>query len=272
MFRRGLAVLAAVGLAAVAVVVAYADLRSSHLTGPNRNLASVYEVRATVPRDEPATAAYARGLITRTQIPRRFVPAGALTSLAAVGDRVAGFDLPPGEVVVSGMFVAPAAVSGAAAQTLPAGDVAVSVAVDPAESVAGLIVPGDKVDVLLDDKGVQEIFLYRSVTVLAVNTTLPAAVGGASHGAAPAVAQPVTTVTFAVAPADASRIALASQLSGGATPGVYLALEGAGSTPPAPTTIQGANLIPGSTSSPGSAAVSNPPGAVHGGGKNEPTP
>ncbi len=264
--------LAAVGLAAAAVVVTYADLRTSRLSGPNRNLASVYEVRATVPRDEPATTAFALGLITRTQIPRRLVPADALTSLATVAHRVAGFDLPPGEVVVSGMFVAPASVSGAAAQALPTGDVAVSVAVDPAESVAGLIVPGDKVDVLLDDKGVQEIFLYRSVTVLAVNTSIPATVGGASHGAASAVTQPVTTVTFAVAPADASRIAVASKVGGGATPGVYLALEAAGGAVPAPTAIDGANLIPGGTSTAGSAAVSNPPGAVHGGGKNEPTP
>ena len=53
---------------------------------------------------------------------------------------------------------------------------------------------------------------------------------------------PIPTELRAYTPA---RIALAQSDGGGVTGGIYLALEAAGNTPTAPTTINSSNLIPG---------------------------
>ncbi|MGD0379801.1 MAG: hypothetical protein ABSC30_07435, partial [Acidimicrobiales bacterium] len=57
-------------------------------------------------------------------------------------------------------------------------------------------------------------------------------------------ATPSNLITFAVTPTAAARIALADSDGGGVTGGIYLALEAAGNTPTAPTTINSSNLIP----------------------------
>jgi pilus assembly protein CpaB len=248
--KRSVAVVVAVVLATIASAGAYLGLRSAQ-QGADRNAAvtSVYVLKGLVPRNDSGAAAYAQGLIKATRLPRQFVPAGAVTNLSSIRDRVAGSDLPAGEIVVGGMFVSLTAIAGAAAQRVPPGDVAVSVSVDRVHAVAGLIRPGDKVDILVDIGGASETFLYQSVPVLAVGTTLVPAPGTATAGPG-AATQAGNVITFAVAPAAAARISQANSGGGGVTGGVYLALAAPGNAVVAFTTITGANLIPGSETGP----------------------
>ncbi len=145
------------------------------------------------------------------------------------------------------MFVAPDTIASVAAETVPQGDVAISVSVDQVHAVAGLIQPGDKVDILLDINGNQETTLYQQVPVLAVGTTLVPAPGTTPSGTQTTASTTSNVITFAVTPAAAARIALADSDGGGVTGGIYLALEAAGNPPTAPTTINSSNLIPAST-------------------------
>ncbi len=253
--NRGLTVLAAVAFGAVASAAAYSEAHSTEQKAFNGStLTSVYVLKGTVARDESAVAASSQGLITAAQMPRQFVPVGAVTNLSTLGGRVAAADFSAGEVVVGSMFVPAAAVTGRAATLLTHGDVAVSVSVDQAQGVAGLIEPGDKVDVLLDVHGTQEAYLLRSVPVLAVGTDL-----APPPGVAPAVArrtastvadvspEATTVLTFAVSPAAAARIASTGGVGTGGSTGVYLALEGPGDQASSFTTITGANFIPGTS-------------------------
>ena len=130
---------------------------------------------------------------------------------------------------------------------MPQGDVAISVSVDQVHAVAGLIQPGDKVDILLDLNGNQETYLYQQVPVLAVGTTLVPAPGTAPSGPQTTATTTSNVITFAVTPAAAARIALADSNGGGVTGGIYLALEAAGNPAAAPTTITSSNLIPGNS-------------------------
>ena len=249
--RRSVAVLAAVVLAVLASAAAYDALHTAQDKAyKNATLTSVFVLKGVVPQNESAAAAYAQGLIKSARMPLQFVPPGAVTNLAAIRDGLAGSTLPAGEVVVRGMFVSLNPIPGVAAQRVPKGDVAVSVSADQVHSVAGLIEPGDKVDLLVDLGGDQETFLYQSVPILAVGTTLVPA-----PGTTPKVGQTTTSatahnvITFAVTREAAARIALANSGGGGVTGGLYLALEAPGNPNlPAPV-VTGSNLISGASAS-----------------------
>ena len=63
--------------------------------------------------------------------------------------KVALTKLSAGQIVVDGMFVEPRVAQVTAAQRIPAGQVAVTVSVDQVAGVAGLLVPGDKVNIMV---------------------------------------------------------------------------------------------------------------------------
>lgn len=247
--RRSVAVLVAVVLAALASAATYDALHTAQQKAyKNATLTSVYVLTGVVPENESGAAASALGLIKTTRMPRQFVPPGVVTNLSVIRERVAGSNLPAGEIIVSGMFVSLKAIPGVAAERVPKGDVAVSVSTDQVHSVAGLVQPGDRVDILVDIRGEEETYLYQSVPVLAVGTTLVAAPGATSTAGHNAPTEAGNVITFAVTRAAAARIALANNGGGGVSGGLYLALEAAGNpVTPAPT-ITGTNLVPGAPS------------------------
>ncbi len=270
--RKSLAVLVAAALALVVSAAAYLGLHSAQQGADNNaRLTSVYVVKGNIPRNESASAAYLQGLITTTRLPLQFVPAGAVTDLSRIRNHEALYNVPAGEIVLDSMFVAPLAGTSLAAQTVPKGDVAVSVAVDQVHGVAGLIQPGDKVDILVNLDGDQEIYLYQLVPVLAVGTALVSSphsaqtaspTTGSSPLATAATPQTKVVITFAATRAQAATIALASG-GGGVAGGLDLALVAPGDKALPVTSISGTNLVPGS---PG-ASVSNPaPTSVSSGG------
>ena len=244
---RGLTVLVATVLGVVGGITAYLGLHSAQQkVFRHAKAASVYVVRAQVPRDDTGATAYDHGLIVRSAMPVKYVPVGAVTDLADIDDRVADANLPVGTVVTHAMFVSASSNPGAAAQSVPPGDVAVSVSVTQSEGVAGMVQPGDKVDVLVNVKSGEEAFLFQDVPVLAVGQTLVPPPSSAPSAAAPATTGPTNDlITFALTPAAAAHIPPAKADTEGITPGVYLALDAANTTTPASTTVIAPNLIPG---------------------------
>ncbi len=249
--KRTVVVAVAVAVGVVASVLSYVFLNNAQDNAyHNAKLVNAYVIAKPIPRTLSGADAASGGYLQQKKVPAEFRPASAVTRLASIRNEAANTNLPVGEIVVDGMFVAPETISSVAAQTVPQGDVAISVSVDQVHAVAGLIQPGDKVDILVDINGNQETTLYQQVPVLAVGTTLVKTPGTAS------AAQTTSTttsnvITFAVTPEAAARIALAQSNGGGVTGGIYLVLEAAGNPAAAPTNITSANLIPASTTSGG---------------------
>ena len=257
--RRSLIVLLALALGIVAGGAAYLYLQGVQTRAyHNARLVAVYEVVQAIPRGTSGATALQDGLISKTNVPLQFRPATAVGDLATIRNDVAVADIPAGQVVVDGLFALPATVASTAAQTIPKGDVAITISVDQVHGVAGLIQAGDQVDILvLLAPGNKETSLYQNVPILAVGSNLvsPTATETASSGSPSTGATTNTTappapavstsglVTFAVPLAAAARIALAEAGSGGS---IYLALVPPGSAPVPISPISTQNLIPAS--------------------------
>jgi pilus assembly protein CpaB len=209
-------------------------------------LSTVYVAGAPIPRGTTAAHALQAGLIHQESIPTKFRPATAVSGLADLRDEVAGSDIAPQQMIVAGLFVAVATTGGAAAQQIPPGDVAISISVDAVHGVAGLVQPGDKVDLLVQlSNGGKEATLYQNVPVLATGsnvaeTQTAAATSSAASGQAPASG----LVTFAVPLDAAERIAMAQGGAGGTAGSIYLALVPPGNIASPVPTVGSQNLIP----------------------------
>lgn len=246
--RRLIVVAAALTLGAAAGGGAYVYLNGvQNRAYHDARLVEVYVADGTIPQGTTGLAAIDAGLIKKEQVPRRFEPAHAIGDLAAIRNDVAATAIPPQQVVVDGLFVQQGFTGGTAARMIPKGDVAITISVDQVHGVAGLVQPGDDVDLLVQlANGRQEAYLFQNVPVLAIGSTLaapgsPSSSTGTSSGTP---ASPSGLVTFAVPPTAAARIALAASGAGGVTGSIYLALVPPGNQPTVLPAISSGNLLP----------------------------
>jgi len=212
-------------VAAVAVGIVAAALSYSYLTGAqnraykNAKLVSAYVVVKTIPESLTGAAAISGGYIQVKSMPREFRPLTAITSASSLQGKEAASTFPVGQVVVSAMFVSPsvAVEDTAFSNSIPPGDVAVTISVDDVHGVAGLVVPGDKVDLLVNNNNTESPLL-QNVPVIAIGQASTDQSGQASATETSSLNSGL--FTFAVSPYDATRIALAQQQD----LGIYLLL------------------------------------------------
>lgn len=213
--RRSLLVLVAVVLAAIAAVTTFVYVRGIEARAYNeRRLVEVFVVSAEIPKNTPGEAA-AASAIRKARTPAQFRPANAINSLDEIKGKVALFSLSPNTVVVAGQFVEPRAAQVTFSQRIPAGNVAITVSVDQVRGVAGLLVPGDKVNILVLGQSDGRV-LFQNVPVIAIGGTAAPVAGETGTVENPGS----DLITFAVPPAAASRIAFAARQGGG----LYLTL------------------------------------------------
>ena len=213
-------------------------------------MTTVYVATAPIPRGSSGATILSQGLVKQAQIPTQFRPADALEDLAAIRSEVTAANLSTGAVLSSGLFLSPSVnpASSTVAAAIPKGDVAISVSVDPVHGVAGMVQPGDLVDLLVETGG-SEQFLYQNVQVLAVGTALyplsrPTTIGVTSPPTTVAPAGNQGLITFALPPDAAQRIALVQSGGGGVTGSLYLALVPPGNNPSQVAPLASQNLIP----------------------------
>lgn len=234
--RRTLIIIVAIAIGAIAAVstVLYVNSAQSRADN-NAKLVSVYVIARTIPKSTTGDAAIANGLVKKSAIPKQFFPPTAVVDINAIKGKVTPTDLAAGQVLVDNQFVEPkVANTSFSATNIPAGQVAVTVSVAQASAVAGLIAPGDKVDLMtiiepVDAQGNPikgaalaryAHFFYQNVSVIAIGTT-----AAATQGSTAAAANPGSSLyTFAVPPQAAERIVLASQAGGSGGSGIYMAL------------------------------------------------
>ena len=208
------------GIAAVVLAVIAAGATFAYVRGiesrayDDAELVEVFVASASIPKGTPGENAIAVA-IKASKIPAKFRPGTALTSLDAIRGKVALSDLSPNTVIVDGQFVDPRTAQITFSQRIPAGNVAITVSVDQVRGVAGLLVPGDKVNILVADGGAQRV-LYQNVSIIAIGSTAAPQPGETQQVVNPGSG----LITFAVPPDAASRIAFATTQGSG----IYLTL------------------------------------------------
>jgi pilus assembly protein CpaB len=205
----------AVVVAAVAAFATYAWLNGvQDRAYEDAKLVRVYKVTKDIEKGVAGDQALESESIRSDEAPEEFRPASALTNINVIRGKVALTKLSAGQIVVDGMFVEPRVAQVTAAQRIPAGQVAVTVSADQITGVAGLLVPGDKVDIIATNGAAQQM-LFQNVNILFIGTTA-APQAGETQEVAPATSN---LITFAVPPLAAEKIILASK-----TGGIYMAL------------------------------------------------
>jgi len=164
----------------------------------------------------PQTPITAEDLAIR-EIPVNYIQPGAVSSLGEVIGQIASVPIAAGEQILTTKLLSPVKVGKTLSEITPPGMRAVTVSVDKISSVAGLIKPGDFVDVFasisppsggewagIESKVPHIIPLFQGVEVLAVDiefvTTRSEEDTGARAQRRPAGAE---TVTLALRPQEA---------------------------------------------------------------------
>jgi pilus assembly protein CpaB len=204
--RRTLILVAAIAIGALASFLVWNYVNGVQDEAfDNAEQVPVYLVKQNVARGTSGLEAQA--YIAKENIPRKFKPGNAIASVEDISGKVAVNDLVPNQVVVSDMFVDAsdpadrASFSERLTKIRNEDQVAISLSVDQVRGVAGLVRPGDFVNIILADQaagggadGSEETaaaaptnfnfkarYLYQKAQVLAVGQdALPQA------GAAPA--------------------------------------------------------------------------------------
>jgi pilus assembly protein CpaB len=205
--RRTVIVIAAVIIAAIAGVATVSYLNTvQDRANKNAKLVKVYTVKKDVAKGFPGDQAVAEGYIVSSDIPEKFRPATSVTDLNTLKGKVALTTLSANQVLVDGQFVDPKVEQISFAQRIPAGQVAITLSYDAVHAVAGLLVPGDKVDmIVIDPKDGSHRFLFQNVNILAIGTTAAPQAGEAVNQTTPGTGTGL--ITFAVPAIAAEKLA-----------------------------------------------------------------
>jgi Flp pilus assembly protein CpaB len=171
-------------------------------------LVEVLVATGPIAKGTGADEAITTKLIAPDERRRADLPAAAVTRNAEIAGQVAAVELSGGEIITSTMFVAETDLSGSKSTSLDKGNVAITISVDESAGVAGLIQPGDSINILATVKpeqaegegggeGVQagaggyalstpSVYAFQDVKVLAVGQSLgePVAEGEGEEAAA----------------------------------------------------------------------------------------
>jgi len=187
-------------------------------------------------KDIPEGSLLDETAVETVEIPKKFVQPGALTQPVEVLDRIAAVPMLKGSQVLDSLF-RPAAEEGVA-RKIPADKRAYSIAVNDVTAVAGLVRPGDFVDILVTaqtgsiqqgqsvPEGSIARLLLQNILVLAANQRSTAGVGprvAPGQQTAGSLASSVTpenqkgpsavrTLTLALTPDEAQKTALAQEI------------------------------------------------------------
>lgn len=233
--------IAAVVLAALAFfgVILFAN-SANQRAYKNAELVKVFKVEKQIPKGLAADQAISQGYIKDSQIPQEFKPGTAVVRTDEIKNKVALYDISPGTILVAGQFVDPNVAQVTTAQQVKTGQVAVTISVDQVHGVAGLLMPGDKVNIMsvggaggAGTTNKQIATMYQNVEVMAIGSkTAPQAGGssasadesGDSSGQKQQAAGDAGLITFSVPLEAAERIALGASGGPDGSHSLYLTL------------------------------------------------
>jgi len=148
--------------------------------------------------------------ISIKEIPKQYAHPSSATDVAEVIGKISTYEIFPGEQVIKERFCEKGETKYGLAYLVAEGERAVTVSVNKVSGIAGLVQPGDRVDVFTTinyDNEIQSNLLIQNVKVLAVDRSLEENVQSVntSNSSYP------ETITLAVTPGQAQKIILASE-------------------------------------------------------------
>jgi pilus assembly protein CpaB len=182
-------------------------------------------VKKDIEKGLPGERALDEGYIGKDRIPRKFYPARGLVNIQTLRGKVAIAPLAAGVPVVDGNFVEPRVAQESFAQRLDKGMQAVTLSMSDVQGVARLVVPGDRVNMMITmdpaagggagEKTTQ--FVLQNIEVLAVGNSTELQPGEQAAAPADSQAGQVKTVdsgllTFSVPGIDAEKLVHASEV------------------------------------------------------------
>ena len=260
--RRTLILIAAalVGAVAAYALFTYVGGIEDNANG-NAKRVEIFKIVGDIPKGTFGDEAFAQGLIERDVIAQEYRPGTAITNRSQIDGLVAISDLPANQVVIKQQFVTQQESLSTFSQLLKNNEVAITISVDQVRGVAGLLVPGDFVNLLVavenvDAEGEPVVpdagqtvlknnarYLYQKVQILAVGQERKLEPG--ETAATNADGTPVNSgassglITFAVPAEAAQRIASVEGAS------IYLTLVPKDYQPTALPPIDPAAALPG---------------------------
>lgn len=151
--RRTLILMAAIVVGALAAYAIYSYVGSLE-DEANENARRVEAVRVVsrVTRGTPGVDARNAAQFEEILIPQELVTGAEIDQseldAGLIDDKIAASDLVAGQILVEGMFVDPLASRVTGAARIPDDNVAITIQVDQVRGVAGLIVPGDFINIM----------------------------------------------------------------------------------------------------------------------------
>lgn len=237
-------------------------------------LVDVLVAKGPIPKGTSADAALAAQQITVDKRRQADLPAQAVRRNAEIAEQVAAVDLGGGEIITSTMFVADSDLTGSKSTSIDKGNVAVTISVDDAAGVAGLIQPGDSINIManvaLQAEGSEasaeeglfrrlpvdtgddfqfskpSVYAFQNVKVLAIGQTLGVPVAQSADGA-PVEEAPIESnglITVQLPPDKA--VLLASMRNSG----LYLTLNRPDYEPVPSPLVSNVPELPGETGTP----------------------
>jgi len=210
----------ALGLVAIVMVKIYLD-QQQQITQEQakRAIANIQNNQSAVlvaKEDIPKGSLIESAPLDTAVVPNKFVQPQAVTSLSRISGMVTVANISKGEQISLTKLATPKQAGGDLAGVTPAGKRAISISVDNLASLAGMIKPGDYVDVMAmlqipvqnaegqQGSQVAVLPLFQNVLVLAIgqNTGGPVSQGSRSRGES--VETNSGLVTLALTPQEAS--------------------------------------------------------------------
>jgi pilus assembly protein CpaB len=229
--RRTLILIAAVLVGAIAAYALYTYIGGiEDEANDNAERVRIFKIVQDIPKGTFGDEAFAQGLIEEDVIAREYRPATAITTPAQIDGLVAISDLPANQVVVSNQFVSQAESLSTFSSLLKNNEVAISVSIDQVRGVAGLLVPGDFVNMMVtgaspaaDTEGTPEggqagtevysqpaRYLFQKVQILAIGQTRklePGETANTNADGTPVASTSSGLLTFALPATAAQQIA-----------------------------------------------------------------
>lgn len=173
-------------------------------------------------KDIPEGTLIDRVALTSAVWPANMIPAGAYESIDSVAGRVARVNVFTGETIVPGRL-APTGTGPGLELKIPPGQRAMSVRINDVAGISGLLQPNSRVDVMVTIASVDAADQNRQVAKLFMENMRVLSVGTEMQRDNEGQPKPATSVTLAVTPEEAERLAVAMN-----TGSIHLVLRGFG--------------------------------------------